>query len=142
MSNFLVIYLHEMKKEYRKILLIRPGRIYTDKWTKDKFDGSIFGWGGLYSGRLILGRKNTSNCNLLNLLFSLFSSIKHVFWHFLHRTRCEICCKLTIKTLEYLKVNDKVKNKDTSWRRFGLCSVNFEHFWLLVTVFVSFTLIT
>ena len=48
-----------MKYVYRKIPLIRSGRIYTDKRTKDKFNGSIFGWGayiqeGLYFGEKLL----------------------------------------------------------------------------------------
>ena len=97
---------------YRKIPLIRPGCIYGQR---TNFDGPIFvgGGGGLIygRGRLIFGRKNTSICDLLNLLFFLFSSIKHVFRHFSRRARCEICSKLTIKTPEYVKLKIKLKIK-------------------------------
>ena len=54
---------------------------------------------------------NTSTCNLLNLLFFLFSSIKYVFWDFSRRTRCEIC--VHNKDTRKPKVNNKVKTKDT-----------------------------
>ena len=54
---------------------------------------------------------NTSTCNLLNLLFFLFSSIKYVFWDFSRRTRCEICSKFTIRTPENLKLIIKLKLK-------------------------------
>ena len=67
---------------------MHPGCI-TDK---GKFDGPIF-WG------LIFGRKNTSICNLLNLLLLfLFSSIKLIFWHISRRVRCEIMFQVTKKT--------------------------------------------
>ena len=93
---------------------------------------------GLYSGGgLIFGRKNTSICNLLNLLFFLFSSIKHVFRHFSRRARCEICSKLTIMTPEYVKLTIKLKIKTRC-----LFIVNFEHISLLVTVFLLLTLIS
>ena len=46
-----------MKYVYRKIPLIRSGRIYTDKRTKDKFNGSIFGWGAYIQEGLYLGEK-------------------------------------------------------------------------------------
>ena len=45
------------------------------------------------------------------------------------RTRCEICSKLTIKTLERRQ-----------WRRSGVFMVNFEHISLLVLVFLLLTL--
>ena len=67
----------------------------------------IFGGGG----ELIFGRKDTSICNLLNLLFLLFPSIKHILWHFSCRAKCEICSKLTIKTPEYVKLTIKLKTK-------------------------------
>ena len=41
----------------------------------------------------------------------LFSSIKHTFWHFSRRARCEICSKLTIKTQEYIRLKIKLKTK-------------------------------
>ena len=73
--------------------------------TKDKFDWPIFG--GLYTREeergwgLLIGRKNTSICNLLNLLLSfLFSSVKLAFRNTSRRTRCELCSKLTTKTPE------------------------------------------
>ena len=69
--------------------------------TKDKFDGPIFRE-LIYRGRgrgLIFGRKNTSICNLLNLLLLfLFSSIKLIFWHISRRVRCEIMFQVTKKT--------------------------------------------
>ena len=46
-----------MKYLYRRIPLIRSGRIYTDKRTKDKFNGSIFGWGAYIQEGLYLGEK-------------------------------------------------------------------------------------
>ena len=58
---------------YRKIPLIRPRHIYGQRTNSM----------GLYSGRrayirggLIFGRKSTSICNLLNLLFFLFFQYK------------------------------------------------------------------
>ena len=39
----------------------------------------------------------------------IFSSIKHVFWHFSRHGRCEICLKLTIKTPEYIKLTINLK---------------------------------
>ena len=87
--------------------------------TKDKFDEPIFGKGG----GLIFGKKNTSICNLLNLLFILFFSMKHVFRHFLGRARFEICLKLTIKTPEYVKLTIKLKIKTpltSFWRLYCL----------------------
>ena len=67
--------------------------------TKDKFDEPIFGgWGvvgrAYIRGWLIFGKKSTSIFNLLNLLFLLYSSIKHVFRHFSRSAGCEICPKL------------------------------------------------
>ena len=61
--------------------------------TKDKFDGPIFG-GLIYRGGLTFGRKKTSICNLLNLPFFLFFTIKQSFWHFSRHARFEICSKL------------------------------------------------
>ena len=90
---------------------------------KDKFDGDIFksmGWrsgvGLIYGeggggGGIIFGRKNTSICNMLKLLFFLFSSIKHIFRRFSRRARCEIYSKLTVKTPEYVKLMVKSKIK-------------------------------
>ena len=87
---------------------------------KDKFDGDIFksmGWrsgvGLIYGegGRIIFGRKNTSICNMLKLLFFLFSSIKHIFRRFSRRARCEIYSKLTVKTPEYVMLIIKSKIK-------------------------------
>ena len=72
---------------------------------------------GLYSGEggwglLIFGRKDTKHFTLQSVkLFFLFSSIKHIFWHFPRRARCEICSKLTVKTPEYLKLTIKLKIK-------------------------------
>ena len=45
------------------------------------------------------------------------------------RTRCEICSKLTIRTLE-----------QHHWRRFGVFIVNFEHISYLVLVYLLLTL--
>ena len=86
---------------YRKFPLIPTGCI---QQPEDKFDALIFrGEGGRQA--LIFGRKNTSSCNLLNvLLFFLFFSVKIVFRHILRHARCEICRKLTIKILEYMKL--------------------------------------
>ena len=73
----------------------------------------LYSEGGAYiqGGGLIFGGKNTSICNLLNFLFFLFSSIKHVFWHFERPARFEVCSKLTIKTPEYVKLTIKLKIK-------------------------------
>ena len=46
-----------MKYVYRKIPLIRSVRTYTDKQTKDKFNGSIFRWGAYIQEGLYLGEK-------------------------------------------------------------------------------------
>ena len=57
---------------YPKISVIRPGRIYGQR---TNFMGLYM---GLYSGDLnfaLIGRKNTSIWNLLNLLFFFFPSI-------------------------------------------------------------------
>ena len=62
-------------------------------------------------GGLIFGRKKISICNLLNLIIFLSSSIKHVFFDFSRRGRCETCSKLTIKIPEYLKLTIKLKIK-------------------------------
>ena len=74
--------------------------------------------GALYTamraGELIFGRKNTSICNFLNLLFFLFSSIKHVLWHFSRRARqFNNKDKVNNKDTRIGKVNDKIWNKDT-----------------------------
>ena len=56
---------------YRKIPLIRPGRIYGQRTNlMDLYSG---GGGLVYGGGFIFGRKNNSICDLLNLLlFFLF----------------------------------------------------------------------
>ena len=90
---------------------------------------------------LILGRKYTSIYNLLNLLFLLFSSIKHVFWNFSRREKGEICSNLIAKTTEYVKLTIKLKIK-MPLTRSGLFIVNFEHIPLLVAVFLLLTLIS
>ena len=46
-----------MKYVYRKIPLIRSVRIYTDKQTKYKFNGSIFRWAAYIQEGLYLGEK-------------------------------------------------------------------------------------
>ena len=56
--------------KYREILLIRPGRIYGQRTNLM----GLYLEGGLYTGGLIFGTKNTSICNLLNLLL-FFSCI-------------------------------------------------------------------
>ena len=90
---------------YRKFPLIPTGCI---QQPEDKFDALIFRGGGCRQA-LIFGRKNTSSCNLLNiLLFFLFFIIKIVFWHILRHARCEICRKLTIKTPEYIQLTIKL----------------------------------
>ena len=43
--------------------------------------------------------------------YFFFCSIKHVFWHFSRRAKCEICSKLTMKTPEYIKLMIKSKMK-------------------------------
>ena len=82
---------------YRKIPLICPGRIYRQR---TNLTGLFSGRRAYIRGGLIFGRKYTSICNLLNIIFFLSSSIKHVTRHFLRRARFEVCSKLTIKTLE------------------------------------------
>ena len=73
--------------------------------TKYKFDGRIFGGG-------IFGRKNTSTCNLLNLLLLfLFFQYKICIWHISRRARFEICSKLTIKIPEHVKLTIKLTIK-------------------------------
>ena len=75
---------------YRKIPLRCPEHIYGQRTV------------GLYSGRwgggAYIREENHFNCNLLNLLFFLISSIKTYFGIFSRRSRSEICSKLTIKT--------------------------------------------
>ena len=68
-------------------------------------------WGGALIHMGLMGRKNTSISNLLNLIFFLFSSIKRVFLHFSRHARCEISSKLTIKTPEYVNLRIKLKIK-------------------------------
>ena len=93
--------------KYRKIPLIPPGRAYGQRANlMGLYSGE---GGGLYTGGLIFGRKNTSIFILLNLLFFLFPGIKHVFRHFPRRAKCEICSKLTVKTSEYVKLTIKLK---------------------------------
>ena len=106
MFIYIYIYIINVYIIYRKIPLIRPGRIYGQRT-------NLMGLysGGLYPRGLIFGRKKTSIWNLLNLLFFLFSSIKHVFRHFSRRARCKICSKLTIKIPEYVKLMIKLKIK-------------------------------
>ena len=84
------------------------------------------GWGYIRGGH-ILGWKNASICNLLILLFFL-SSIKHVFWHFSFRSRCEICSKLTIETLKYVKLMIKLKIKTQSTWLWPLWCQLWTHF--------------
>ena len=94
--------------KYREILLIRPGRIYGQRTNLM----GLYLEGGLYTGGLIFGTKNTSICNLLNLLlFFLFSSIKLVFWDISRHARCEICSRLIVKAPEYLKLTMKLTIK-------------------------------
>ena len=59
------------------------------------------------------------------------------------RTRCEICSKLTIKTLEQRKICSKLTIKtpeQRQWRRSGVLIVNFDHISHLVLVFLLLTL--
>ena len=79
-------------------LVNTPWSVYTDK--EQIWWAYIWGNGGL-----IFERKNTSICNLLNLLFFLFFQCKARILAFF--TSCKMWKKLR-------KVNDKVKNKDTA----------------------------
>ena len=74
-------------------------------WTKDKFDGPMF-------GGIIFGRKKHFHLRSVKLTF-LFSSRKHVCWHFSRRARCEI-----IKTVKDSNKTIEVNNKyirDVHW---------------------------
>ena len=101
--------------------------VYTDK-------GQIW-WayirvGDLYTGGLILGRKNTSICNLLNfLLFFLFSSIKLVLYVVLYVVLypSKICSKLTIKTPEYINLTIKLTIKTPLMSFWSLCCWLWTH---------------
>ena len=95
-----------MTNKYRKIALIRPGRIYGQRTNLMGLYSEV---GGLET--LIFGRNNTSICNLSNFLFFLCFSIKHVFWHFSRRARYEICSKLRTKTSEFVKLTIELKIK-------------------------------
>ena len=89
---------------YRKIPLIRPGRIRT----KDKFDGPIFGVGG--EGDYIREEKRF-NLQYAELTFHYFLQYKGRILAFLYRVRCEICSNLTINTPEYVKLTISFKTK-------------------------------
>ena len=95
------IHIYTYTYTYQKIPLICPGDMY----------GQRINLMGLYLGGLILVRKKTSICNLLNLFFFLFSSIKHIFRHLSRHARCKIGSKLTIKIPEYVKLRIKLKIK-------------------------------
>ena len=85
MSSLKSFYNDVMIIIYRKILLIRLGRIYGQK---KNLMGLYSRWGrGAGGGVLIFGRKNTSISNLLNLLFFLFSSVKNVFLEYIREER-------------------------------------------------------
>ena len=59
---------------------------------------------------LIFGSRNTSFCNLLNLLlFFPFPSVKLVFWHISCHAWSEICSKLTLKVQKKVKLTIKLK---------------------------------
>ena len=79
--------------------------------TKDKFAEAIFR--GLICGGLIFGRKNTSICNLLNLLFFLFFQYKARITAFFTSCKMWNTIKVNNKETKIRKVNDKIKNKDT-----------------------------
>ena len=117
-------------KEYRKIPLIHPGRIY----------GQRTYLMGLHSGRrgLIFGRKNTSNCNLLNIIF-FFQYKTRILIFF---TSCKMwnMLKVNNKDTRIRKVDDKVKNTDTVDVVLCLFIVNFEHISFLVIVLLLLTL--
>ena len=93
--------------------------------TKDKFDGPIFGQESLYKGGAYIWEEI---CNLLNIIFFLSSSIKHVTRHFLRRARFEVCSKLTIKTLEYVYVTIKFKIKTALTSFWPLYFLLWTHF--------------
>ena len=116
-------------KEYRKIPLIHSGRIY----------GQRTYLMGLHSGRrgLIFGRKNTSNCNLLNIIF-FFQYKTRILIFF---TSCKMwnMLKVNNKDTRIRKVDDKVKNKETVDVVLCLFIVNFEHISLLVIVLLLLT---
>ena len=63
----------------------------------------------------IFGRKSAINsiCNLLNLLFFIFSSIKHVFRNFFTSCKMWSMFKVNNKDTRIRKVGDNVKNKNT-----------------------------
>ena len=74
-------------------------------WTKDKFDGPIFGW-SLYTRRRGEGRgggvayirdKKYFNLQCVKLTFLSSFQYKARISAFSRRARCEICSKLTIK---------------------------------------------
>ena len=88
--------------------------LFIPKYRKIPLFGLYSEWGLLCRGRSLYSGEKNSICNLLNLLFFLFSSIKHVLRHFSRRPRCKICSKLTTKTPSIRKINDKAKNKDTA----------------------------
>ena len=99
------------------------------------------GWGS-WEWRLILHRKITSTCILLNLLlFFLFSNIKLLFLHLLCRAKMWNMFEVTNKGSRICKVKDKVNNRHR-WGHSGLFIVNFEHIPLFVTVFLLLTLIS
>ena len=85
---------------YRKIPLTRLGHIYGQGTNLMSLylTRRLYTWWGL-----IFGRKITSICNPLNLLFFLF------FQHTVRISAFFTSCKLW----NMFKVNDKVKNKDT-----------------------------
>ena len=69
------------------------------------------------------GKKIEKQSNFLAGLYMLKDNDRNT------RTRCDICQKLTIKTLERRQ-----------WRRSGVFIVNFEHISHLVQVFLLLTL--
>ena len=89
---------------YRKIPLIRPGRIYGQR---TNLMGLYMGWrGGDY-----IREEKRFNLQYAGLTFHYFLQYKGRILAFLYRARCEICSNLTIKTPEYVKLMINFKTK-------------------------------
>ena len=97
--------------KYRKIPLVRSGRIYQHKANLMRpYSGRV----AVEGGSLIFGRKNTSVCNLSNVLtFFLFFQYKaRILTYF---TSCKILnmFKVNHEDTRIRKVNNKVNKEDT-----------------------------
>ena len=113
--------------KYRKIPLIRPGRIY----------GQSTNFIGLYSGGLIYGgayirEEKHFNLQSVKLTFLSFFQHKSRISAFFPSCKMWDMFKVNNKDTRIRKVNDKVKNKDTVdvVRAFLLLTLNTFHFLL------------